>query len=105
MLVIARTYIETLMTKKADTKFRREAERGSHDYQLACEILDAGKICHVGFTLEDQPYVVPMSYARMDDPTGLFIITRYKPAGFEPVDSVQPDPPLNRVCAPGPNHE
>jgi len=55
------------MTKKADTKFRREAELGSHDYQLACEILDAGKICHVGFTLEDQPYVVPMSYARMDD--------------------------------------
>jgi len=55
------------MTQKADTKFKREAERGSHDYELACEILDAGKVCHVGFTLEDQPYVVPMSYARMGD--------------------------------------
>ena len=53
------------MTQKADTKFKREAKRGSHDFKLACEVLDAGKICHVGFTLDEQPYVVPMSYARM----------------------------------------
>ncbi len=55
------------MTQKADTKFKRVAERGCHDFKLTCEILDAGKICHVGFTLEDQPYVVPMAYARMGD--------------------------------------
>ena len=55
------------MTPKADTKFKREAELGSHDFKLACDILDAGKVCHVGFTLDDQPYVVPMAYARMDD--------------------------------------
>jgi nitroimidazol reductase NimA-like FMN-containing flavoprotein (pyridoxamine 5'-phosphate oxidase superfamily) len=55
------------MKQKADTKFKREAYRGSHDFKLTCEVLDAGKICHVGFTLDDQPYVVPMSYARMGD--------------------------------------
>ena len=55
------------MTQKADTRFKREAKRGSHDYKLACEVLDAGKICHVGFTIDDQPYVVPMAYARMGD--------------------------------------
>ena len=55
------------MTPIADTKFKREAKRGSYDYDLACQILDDGKICHCGFTLEDQPYVVPMAYARMDD--------------------------------------
>ena len=55
------------MTQIADTKFKREAKRGSHDFKLACEILDAGKVCHVGFTLEEQPYVVPMAYARQDD--------------------------------------
>ena len=54
------------MTQKADTKFKREPKRGSHDFKLACEMLDAGKICHVGFTLDEQPYVVPMAYARMD---------------------------------------
>ncbi len=52
------------MTQNADTKFKREPKRGSHDFQIACDILDAGKICHVGFTLEDQPYVLPMAYAR-----------------------------------------
>jgi len=55
------------MIQKADINFKREAECGSHDFKLACEVLDAGKICHVGFTLEEQPYVVPMAYARMDD--------------------------------------
>jgi len=65
MLVIALTYIETPMTQKADTKFKREPKRGSHDFNLACEMLDAGKICHVGFNLDEQPYVVPMAYARM----------------------------------------
>ena len=55
------------MTPKADTRFRREAERGSHDFDLACAILDAGKVCHVGFTLEGQPYVIPMAYGRLED--------------------------------------
>ena len=55
------------MTQKADTKFRREPKRGNHDFKLACEMLDAGKICHVGFTQDDQPYVVPMACARMGD--------------------------------------
>lgn len=55
------------MTQKADTKFRREPERGSHEFDLACEVLDAGKICHVGFTQDDQPYVVPMACARIGD--------------------------------------
>ncbi|HEY5774824.1 MAG TPA: pyridoxamine 5'-phosphate oxidase family protein [Xanthomonadales bacterium] len=53
------------MTQKADIKFKREPKRGSHDFKVACEILDAGKVCHVGFVLDEQPYVVPMAYARM----------------------------------------
>ena len=55
------------MTQKADTRFKREKKRGSHDFDLACEVLDAGKICHVGFTQDEQPYVVPMACARMGD--------------------------------------
>jgi len=56
---------ETGMTQKADIKFKREPKRGSHDFELACEVLDAGKVCHVGFVVDGQPYVVPMAYARM----------------------------------------
>ncbi len=55
------------MTQKADIKFKRLAELGSHDFKLACEVLDAGKVCHVGFSQAGQPYVVPMAYARQGD--------------------------------------
>ena len=53
------------MTQKPDIKFKREPKRGNHDFELACEVLDAGKVCHVGITIEGQPYVLPMAYARM----------------------------------------
>lgn len=62
----ALTKKESPMTPKADINFKREPKRGSHDFKLACEMLDAGKVCHVGFVLDEQPYVVPMAYARMD---------------------------------------
>lgn len=52
------------MTVKADTTFRRVAERGSTDFELACQIIDEARICHVGFALEGQPYVLPMALGR-----------------------------------------
>lgn len=48
----------------ANTTLNRLPERGSHDFDLACDIIDASRICHVGFTVEDQPYVVPMAVGR-----------------------------------------
>lgn len=48
----------------ADTKLKRLPERGSKDFDLACELLDQARMCHVGFTLDDQPYVVPMALGR-----------------------------------------
>lgn len=55
------------MPSQADTRIRRLPERGSHDFDTACAILDAAKLCHVGFSLEGQPYVVPMACARDGD--------------------------------------
>lgn len=52
-------------TTVADTRHRRVPERGSHDFGVACEIIDAARICHVGFTIKGQPYVVPMAIGRM----------------------------------------
>ena len=52
------------MTVKADTRLRRLPERGSKDFELACSIIDEAKICHVGFTLDGQAYVVPMALGR-----------------------------------------
>jgi len=52
------------MSTKADTRLRRLPEQGSRDLELACRIIDEARICHVGFTLQGQPYVVPMAHAR-----------------------------------------
>ena len=54
------------LTHTARTTVRR-SERGSHDRELAYSILDAAMFAHVGFVLDDQPFVLPMVHARVDD--------------------------------------
>ncbi len=46
---------------------RRLRERGAYDSKSIYAILDEGKVCHVGFNVDDQPYVIPMAYARVDN--------------------------------------
>lgn len=55
------------MTTQADTQLKRLPERGSRDFELACSILDEAMIGHVGFSIEEQPYVVPMALGRDGD--------------------------------------
>ncbi|NND45298.1 MAG: pyridoxamine 5'-phosphate oxidase family protein [Xanthomonadales bacterium] len=52
------------MNPKPDTTHRREKERGGADFDVACGILDDARICHVGFSLDEVPYVLPMACAR-----------------------------------------
>jgi nitroimidazol reductase NimA-like FMN-containing flavoprotein (pyridoxamine 5'-phosphate oxidase superfamily) len=52
------------MSKQPDTRFRRIAEHGGTDFETACAIIDAAKICHVGISIDGQPYVLPMACAR-----------------------------------------
>jgi hypothetical protein len=40
-------------------------ERGRHDAQTIAAILDEGLVCHIGFELAGQPYVIPTTYARI----------------------------------------
>ena len=49
------------------TKVRRLAKRGAYDKAVVHSILDEGLICHVGFAVEGQPYVIPTLYARSDE--------------------------------------
>jgi uncharacterized protein len=46
------------------TTVKRMPNRGVYDRELINAILDEGLICHVGFTVESQPYVIPTIYAR-----------------------------------------
>lgn len=48
----------------ARSKVRRIPERGHYDKALVFSILDEGYLCHVGFCVGEQPYVIPTLYAR-----------------------------------------
>ena len=49
------------------TKVKRLPARGAYDRETIYPILDEGFICHVGFAIEGQPYVIPTGYARIGD--------------------------------------
>ena len=51
----------------ARTRVVREPQRAVYDRATIYDILDEGFICHVGFAIDGQPYVIPSSYGRKDD--------------------------------------
>ena len=46
------------------TRLRRLPDRGVYDQDQVAAILDEGFICHVGFGVDHQPYVIPTIYVR-----------------------------------------
>ena len=57
----------TAKTLTERTKVKRLPARGAYDRDTIYSILDEGFICHVGFALDGQPYVIPTGYARIGD--------------------------------------
>src|SRR5204862_3147567 len=51
----------------ARTTLKRLPYRGSYDRELIDQILDEGFVCHVGFAVDGQPFVIPTGYARDGD--------------------------------------
>ncbi len=49
------------------TQVKRLPKRGVYDRAQVYSILDEGFVCHVGFALEGQPYVIPTGYVRAGD--------------------------------------
>jgi uncharacterized protein len=49
------------------TNLKRLSKRGHFDHDTVYGILDEGFICHVGFVIDGQPFVIPTGYARVDD--------------------------------------
>jgi nitroimidazol reductase NimA-like FMN-containing flavoprotein (pyridoxamine 5'-phosphate oxidase superfamily) len=54
-------------TPSPRTRLVREADRAVYDRAAAYQILDEGFICHVGFAVEGQPFVIPTGYGRVGD--------------------------------------
>jgi nitroimidazol reductase NimA-like FMN-containing flavoprotein (pyridoxamine 5'-phosphate oxidase superfamily) len=49
------------------TTLKRLPKRGVFDRELVYRILDEGFICHVGFSVDGRPFVIPTGYARVED--------------------------------------
>ena len=49
------------------TRVVREPQRAVYDRGMLNRILDEGFICHVGFVVDGQPFVIPTSYGRHED--------------------------------------
>ncbi|MGA8440565.1 MAG: pyridoxamine 5'-phosphate oxidase family protein [Candidatus Sulfotelmatobacter sp.] len=54
-------------TPTVRTRLVREADRAVYDREAAYRILDEGFLCHVGFVVDGQPFVIPTSYGRDGD--------------------------------------
>src|SRR4029077_4080684 len=46
------------------TQVRRLPKRGMYDRETVFKILDEAFVCHVGFVVDGQPYVIPTNYGR-----------------------------------------
>lgn len=57
----------TTFDKTDRTTLKRLPARGVYDRELVYQILDEGFICHIGFSVEGRPVVIPTGYARVDD--------------------------------------
>jgi nitroimidazol reductase NimA-like FMN-containing flavoprotein (pyridoxamine 5'-phosphate oxidase superfamily) len=49
------------------TQLKRLPKRASYDQPQIHAILDEGFLCHVGFVMDGQPYVIPTGYARSSE--------------------------------------
>jgi len=52
------------ITATPRTQVRRLPQRAVYDREVVHAILDEGFICHVGFAVDGQPYVIPTGYGR-----------------------------------------
>ena len=57
----------TTFTKTPRNKVKRGAKRATYDVETVHAILDAGFICHIGFVVNGQPFVIPTAYGRVED--------------------------------------
>ena len=49
------------------TQVKRLPKRGNYDRETVYSILDTAFVCHVGFSVGDQPFVIPTNYGRSGD--------------------------------------
>lgn len=53
--------------KTPKTQVKRASNRAHYDFDTIAQILDEGLVCHIGFVVDNQPFVIPTAYGRVDD--------------------------------------
>jgi nitroimidazol reductase NimA-like FMN-containing flavoprotein (pyridoxamine 5'-phosphate oxidase superfamily) len=61
------TFIPTDFIPTERTRIHRRPGRAEYNREQVFSILDEGNICHIGFAIDGQPYVIPTGYARLAD--------------------------------------
>ena len=56
-----------ILSPTEKTKLKRLPKRGNFERETIYRILDEAFICHVGFAVDNQPFVIPTSFARIGD--------------------------------------
>jgi uncharacterized protein len=64
---MVRAYQYASGVPSARTTVKRHPERGAYDRDVVDAILDEALVCHVGFAIDGQPYVIPTIHARDGD--------------------------------------
>src|ERR1700683_251593 len=59
--------LKTALSPTARTRVKRIPKRASYDRAAIYSVLDTAMVCHVGFALGAQPYVIPTLHVRIDD--------------------------------------
>ena len=55
------------LTTTDRTRVRRKSDRGRYDWETIASILDEALLAHVGFAVDGKPWVMPMTFCRIDD--------------------------------------
>ncbi|MGC1394923.1 MAG: pyridoxamine 5'-phosphate oxidase family protein [Coleofasciculaceae cyanobacterium] len=55
------------LTPTQRTTIKRIPKRGNYQQEIIYQILDEGLVCHVGFVVDNQPFVIPTAYGRIED--------------------------------------
>ncbi len=55
------------LTATPRSQIRRLPQRGQYESEAIYQILDEGLVCHVGFAVDSQPFVIPTAYGRVGD--------------------------------------
>lgn len=54
-------------TQTPRTTIKRIPKRGNYEQETVYQILDEGLVCHIGFVVDNQPFVIPTAYGRIED--------------------------------------